>query len=58
MKEGIVETLSSLIDVRYLLLYKVAVLGLALSFFAGVYVLGALCRRPVSLSKAASWMDL
>jgi Flp pilus assembly protein protease CpaA len=54
MREGIVETLSSLLDVRYLPLYKVLILGLALSFFTGVYVLGALFRRRVSLSKAAA----
>jgi len=58
MREGIVETLSSLIDVRYLLLYKVFILGLALSFFTGVYVLGVLFRRPVSLSKASATIKI
>src|SRR3990172_8330877 len=58
MREGIVETLSSLLDVSYLPLYKVLILGLALSFFTCVYVLGALFRRPVSLSKAAATIKI
>lgn len=58
MREGIVETLSSLVDVRYLLLYKGAVLVLALGFFSVVYLLGAMLRRPVSLSKATATIKI